>query len=44
MASSFLADRRIKGIQREIERELPGQSVNLSIENETVFLRARSRM
>ena len=39
MASSFLADRRIKGIQREIERELPGQSVNLSIENETVFLR-----
>ena len=39
MASSFLADRRIKGIQGEIERELPGQSVNLSIENETVFLR-----
>ena len=39
MASSFLADRRIKGIQREIERELPGQSVNLSIENDTVFLR-----
>jgi hypothetical protein len=39
VASSFLADRRIKGIQREIERELPGQSVNLSIENETVFLR-----
>jgi len=38
-ASSFLADRRIKGIQREIERELPGQNVNLSIENETVFLR-----
>ena len=38
-ASSFLADRRIKGIQREIARELPGQSVNLSIENETVFLR-----
>jgi pilus assembly protein CpaC len=38
-ASSFLADRRIKGIQQEIERELPGQSVNLSIENETVFLR-----
>jgi pilus assembly protein CpaC len=38
-ASSFLADRRIKGIQGELERELPGQSVNLSIENETVFLR-----
>src|SRR5271157_3661903 len=39
VASRFLADRRIKGIQREIERELPGQNVNLSIENETVFLR-----
>ena len=38
-ASSYLADRRIKGIQGEIARELPGQSVNLSIENETVFLR-----
>jgi pilus assembly protein CpaC len=39
VASTFLADRRIEGIQREIERELPGQSVNLSLENETVFLR-----
>jgi pilus assembly protein CpaC len=39
VASSFLADRRIEGIQREIEKELPGQSVTLSFENETVFLR-----
>ena len=39
VASNFLADRRVEGIQREIERELPGQSVNLSFENETVFLR-----
>jgi pilus assembly protein CpaC len=39
VASGFLADRRVEGIQRQIERELPGQSVNLSIENETVFLR-----
>ena len=39
VASGFLADRRVEGIQREMERELPGQSVNLSIENETVFLR-----
>jgi pilus assembly protein CpaC len=39
VASNFLADRRIEGIQREIERELPGQGVSLSFENETVFLR-----
>jgi pilus assembly protein CpaC len=39
VASRFLADRRVEGIKREIERELPGQSVNLSFENETVFLR-----
>ena len=39
VASTFLADRRVEGIKREIERELPGQSVNLSFENETVFLR-----
>jgi len=41
VASNFLADRRIEGIQREMERELPGQSVNLSFENETVFLRGK---
>jgi len=39
VASRFLADQRVEGVQREIERELPGQSVNLSFENETVFLR-----
>jgi pilus assembly protein CpaC len=39
VASNSLADRRIDGIKRELERELPGQSVNLSFENETVFLR-----
>jgi pilus assembly protein CpaC len=39
VASSFLADRRVDNIKREIERELPGQSVNLSFENETIFLR-----
>jgi len=39
VASTFLANRRVEGIQREIERELPGQSVHLSFENETVFLR-----
>jgi pilus assembly protein CpaC len=39
VASNFLADRRIDGIKDEIERELPGQSVSLSFENDTVFLR-----
>ena len=39
VASNFLAEGRVEGIQREIERELPGQSVNLSFENDTVFLR-----
>ena len=39
VASNVLAERRVEGIKREIERELPGQSVNLSMENETVFLR-----
>ena len=39
VASTFLADRRIEGVQREMDKELPGQSVTLNIENETVFLR-----
>ena len=41
VASTFLADRRIEGTRREIERELPGQTVNLSFENDTVFLRGK---
>jgi pilus assembly protein CpaC len=43
VASNFLADKRAEGIQREIARELPGQSVDLSFENETVFLRGTVR-
>jgi len=39
VASTFLTDKRIEAIQREVERELPGQSVTLSFKNETVFLR-----
>src|SRR5579863_7449011 len=42
-ASHFLADSRVEGIKAEIERELPGQNVNLSFENETVFLRGTVR-
>jgi pilus assembly protein CpaC len=34
-----LTDRRIEDTQRELETELPGQNVNLSFENETLFLR-----
>ena len=37
--SSYLADNRVESVQRELERELPGQNVNLSFENETAFLR-----
>ena len=39
VASHFLADSRVEAIEHEIARELPGQNVNLSFENETVFLR-----
>jgi pilus assembly protein CpaC len=42
-ASHFLADSRLEGIKRQIDRELPGQGVNLSFENETVFLRGTVR-
>jgi pilus assembly protein CpaC len=43
VASRFLADSHVEAIRSEIERELPGQSVNLSFENETVFLRGTVR-
>lgn len=42
-ASRFLADSRMDVVKRQIERELPGQDVNLSFENETVFLRGTVR-
>jgi pilus assembly protein CpaC len=38
-ASTFVADTRVDAIRRELELELPGQHINLSFENETVFLR-----
>jgi pilus assembly protein CpaC len=40
-ASRFVGDSRAEAIQREIERELPGQTVNLTFDNETFFLRGR---
>ena len=39
VASRYLADSRVEAIKREMERELPGQQVDLSFANETVFLR-----
>lgn len=37
--SHFLADTRVDSIRHQLDRELPGQSINFSFENETVFLR-----
>jgi pilus assembly protein CpaC len=42
-ASHFVADARIEAIRDEMERELPGQAVNLRLENDTVFLRGTVR-
>jgi len=42
-ASHFAANSRVEDIRAEMERELPGQNVNLSFENETVFLRGTVR-
>jgi pilus assembly protein CpaC len=42
-ASTFLADNRLEAVIGEIERELPGQSVDVSFHNDTVFLRGRVR-
>jgi pilus assembly protein CpaC len=41
--SHFAADNRVEAIKRQIEQELPGQGVNLTFENETVFLRGTVR-
>jgi pilus assembly protein CpaC len=43
VASRALADRRVEAIASEMTRELPGQDVRLSFENETVFLRGTVR-
>ena len=43
LASHFVADNRVEAIKRQIEQELPGQGVNLTFENETVFLRGTVR-
>lgn len=40
-ASEFGQNNRVEAIDRELKRELPGQSIQVSFENETVFLRGR---
>lgn len=40
-ANTFLADNRVEAVAREMERELPGQNVDVSFHNDTVFLRGR---
>jgi pilus assembly protein CpaC len=39
--SNFNATMRAEAVERELRRELPGQDVSISYENETVFLRGR---
>ena len=39
VASHLLADSRVDSIERQLEREFPGQELSLSLENDTVFLR-----
>jgi pilus assembly protein CpaC len=43
VASRLLSDNRVAAIRGQIERELPGQTVDLSFENDTVFLRGTVR-
>lgn len=37
--SRFAANGRLEGLRRELNKELPGQSVSVSMENDMVFLR-----
>ena len=37
--SRFLTNNKLDGVRREMSKELPGQNVNLSLENDMVFLR-----
>ena len=40
-ASHFAADTHIDAVRRELRRELPGQEVSITVENDAVFLRGR---
>jgi pilus assembly protein CpaC len=37
--SRFVADTRLNGLRRQLAKELPGQSIDLSTENDIIFLR-----
>lgn len=37
--SRYLANSRLDGIRREISRELPGEKINVNLENDMLFLR-----
>jgi pilus assembly protein CpaC len=37
--NNFLSEVRLDGVRRELKKELPAAKINLSLENETVFLR-----
>jgi pilus assembly protein CpaC len=41
--SRLMADNRVEGIRRELEAELPGQHIDLSVENDSAFLRGTVR-
>ena len=41
--SLFVSNARLDMIRRELRTELPGQTINLSLENDAVFLRGRVR-
>jgi pilus assembly protein CpaC len=43
VASHAVMDNRMEAIRREIDRELPGQRVNLTFDNDIVFLRGTVR-
>jgi pilus assembly protein CpaC len=41
--NNFVATERVDAVRREIRKELPGDKINVSFENETVFLRGSVR-
>jgi pilus assembly protein CpaC len=41
--SQFLANNRLTNVRREIAKELPGQDITLTVENDAVFLRGAAK-
>jgi pilus assembly protein CpaC len=42
LPNSFLSNTRLEGVRNEIDKELPGQSISINVENDTVFLRGKA--